>query len=296
MIFPEVAQMIRERALPDGGFAGRGGGEYMPDATAWAIMALTGSGAHGDVISPARSRLAVDQLDDGRVSISPEHPEGFWTTPLAILAWQGASLYREQQTRAIRFLLETTGRHWIWNWKRISATPLGHDPSIQGWPWISNTHSMVEPTATSILALRVAGYEKHKRVREAVRMLLDRQLRQGGWNYGNTIVYGKELHPFPDTTGIALNALSGLAPRDEIRRSLEYLEARMKEVRTPRSLGWGLLGLHAWGIKSPESPRWINETLNRQKMIGPYDTCSLCLLLLANLGNGNPLMINGSDG
>jgi len=286
-----VVQMIRERALPNGGFAGRNGGEYKLDATAWAILALNGSGADGDVISPARSRLAVDQLDDGRVSISPEHPEGLWTTPLAILAWQGASLYREQQTRAIRFLLGTTGRHY----KKSSDSPLGHDPAFRGWPWIVNTHSMVEPTATSILALKVAGYERHDRVREAVRMLLDRQLRQGGWNYGNTTVYGKELRPFPDTTGLALNALSGLAPRDEIRRSLEYLEARMKEVRTPRSLGWGILGLQAWGIKSPESLRWINETLNRQKIIGSYDTCSLSLLLLANLGNGNPLMIHGSD-
>ena len=292
MILHAVAQTILERALPNGGFAGRVGGEYMPDATAWAIMALTGSGAHGEVVSQARSRLAADQLDDGRVSISPEHPEGFWTTPLAILAWQGASLYREQQTRAIRFLLETTGRHF----KRKSDSPMGHDPAIRGWPWIANTHSMVEPTSTSILALRVSGHERHERVREAVRMLLDRQLRQGGWNYGNTIVYGKELYPFPETTGLALYALSGLAPRDEIRRSLEYLEARMKEVRTPRSLGWGLLGLHAWGIKSPESPHWINATLNRQKMIGSYDTCSLCLLLLAHLGNGNLLMIKGSDG
>ncbi len=181
--FP-VDRMLAERVLPDGGFSGQPGGGYMPDATAWAILALAGSRSRADLVRRARTRLAADQLDDGRISVSPEYPDAYWTTSMAILAWQGSRFHHEHQARAIRFLLQTSGRHW----KKDSRSPVGHDTSITGWPWVADTHSMVEPTATSILALRAAGQGAHGRVREAVRMLLDRQLADGGWNYGNTVV------------------------------------------------------------------------------------------------------------
>ena len=99
---------LKKRCLPDGGFSHAAGNGYRPDATAWAIVALLASSAHNDLINPARSRLAKDQLRDGRVSVSQNHPEAFWPTPLAILAWQGSAVHREPQSRAVEFLLNTT--------------------------------------------------------------------------------------------------------------------------------------------------------------------------------------------
>jgi len=271
--------IIRTRVSdPQGGFASQAGGGYRADATAWAAVALAAVALGPDLLQTARARLAAAQLADGRVSLSPQHPEAFWPTSLAIFAWHQAADYGEAQARARRFLLATTGHHW----RRQPDDPYEHDPSLQGWPWIAATHSWVEPTALAILALRITGDGEHERVKEGARLLLDRQLPGGGWNYGNTRIFGRELFPFPESTGLALNALKGLAPQEQIQKSLNYLKSRLQEVRTPLALGWGLMGLASWGEKPAGAQAWISECLERQKRYGPYDTASLSLLLVAS--------------
>jgi hypothetical protein len=274
-----LREALRGRGLGSGGFSNRPGGEYRVDATAWATMALAAAGTEEELVGKARDRLAGGQQEDGRVSVSPGHPAAFWPTPLAILAWHGSRGHREAQSRAVKFLLSTTGKHFV----KDPESPVKHDTSIRGWPWIANTHSMVEPTALSLIALQVAGHGDNERSREATRMMMDRQLPTGGWNYGNTYVYGHELYPQPENTGIALVALAGVALRQDLSRSLEYLESRITRVRAPLSLGWGLLGLGAWEIRPRKAGLWLSESIELQKKYGPYDTTLLSLLLMAFL-------------
>jgi hypothetical protein len=270
---------IRRRVFsPEGGFAGLEGGGYRADATAWGAVALEAVGQSPDWLTTARARLEAQQLADGRVSLSPQHPDAVWLTPLAVLAWHQARDYRDATDKATRFMLATTGRHW----PRNPDLPYEHDPSIKGWPWISATHSWVEPTALAVLALRISGRGEHQRVEEGVRLLLDRQLPGGGWNYGNTRIFGRELFPFPESTGVALNALRGAAEPARVRKSLDYLHSSLREVRTPVALSWGLMGLAAWGEAPPEGGLWIKECLAKQERYGPYDTVSLSLLLVAS--------------
>jgi hypothetical protein len=158
---------------------------------------------------------------------------------------------------------------------------LAHDTSIQGWSWTQDTHSWVEPTSLSILALRVSGLGEHVRVQEGVRLLIDRQLPAGGWNFGNTLVYGTELYPQPDCTGLALSALVDCVPRSEVEKSIKYLASQVTRVRTPLSLGWGILGLGAWGQKPGQTKGWVRECMSRQEKFGAYDTTLVSLLLLA---------------
>jgi hypothetical protein len=272
-------EIIRTRVSdPQGGFAGQTGGSYRPDATAWAAVALAAVGQGADLLKAAQARLAAAQLADGRVSLSPQHPEAFWPTALAIFAWHQAADCREAQARACRFLLATTGHHW----QRQADAPYEHDPALKGWPWIATTHSWVEPTSLAIISLRINGYGEHARVKEGVRLLLDRQLPSGGWNYGNTRIFGRELFPFPESTGLVLNALKGMAPQGQIQKSLDYLKSRLQEVRTPLALGWGVMGLASWGEKPAQAQTWIGECLDRQKRYGSYDTASLSLLIVAS--------------
>ena len=112
-------------------------------------------------------------------------------------------------------------------------------------------------------------------------MLLDRQLPSGGWNYGNTLVYGRELYPQPDMTGAALTALAGLVKEEQLKRSLEYLKERVSRLHTPRSLGWAVLGLGSWQSRPNISDGWIMDCVKRQERYGTYDTTLLSLLLLA---------------
>lgn len=275
-ILPHIED-LRKRLLVEGGFASRPGGKYRPDSTAWAIMALSITGTHTEFLKPSRIRLLKDQLDDGRVTISAEHQDVIWPTSLAIMALHGSSEFDVPKSKAITFLLNTTGEHWA----KKPDQPIDHNTAIKGWPWVLNTHSWVEPTALSIIALRISGYERHQRAQEAQLMLMDRQLPKGGWNYGNTRVFGKELHPMPETTGIALAAIGGQAPNPTIERSIYYLKTNIDTMQTPLSLGWSILGLSACGERPIKFNESVIHCLRNQNRYGIYDTAMLSLMIIA---------------
>jgi len=270
-------EVLSQKVLKDGGFSSKHGGDYRADVTAWSILVLTAADVNSDIVESARRSLVNNQLDDGRLSIHREYPEVFWPTPLAIMAWQGATEYRQPQLRAVRFLLKTTGIHW----EKKQDFPEGHNTMIPGWSWVENSHSWVEPTALSLLALQVTGFGQGKRAQEATKMLMDRMLPQGGWNYGNTFVFEKQLHPDPESTGVALNALAGRVTSESVQGSLDYLKTQVEQIRSPLSLGWGILGLGAWNLRPAKAQEWILESLQRQKQWGEYDSVQLALLLVA---------------
>ena len=272
-------RLLESRALPEGGFPARCGEPFRSDATAWAILALNRHAPGHSLLGPARHRLTAAQDSDGRVSMSREHEEAFWPTALSILAWHGSEAHESHCSRGVQFLLNTRGHHW----RKAPDEPMGHDPSVQGWPWIDDTHSWIEPTALSVLALRVAGHGQHDRIREGILMMLDRQLPHGGWNYGNTTVYGRELHPMPESTGAALSGLAGQTEQRTVARSLDYLQGEVDRSRTPISLGWGLLGLAAWNLWPSNGAALVERCLANQARYGEYDTSAIGLLLLAGL-------------
>ena len=272
-----VHKELSSRLLPDGGILNQSGGQFHVDATAWGILAFRGAGGEQAILERHCARLMREQGEDGRVWVHREHSESYWPTALAILAWQDSLPSQAAQGRAIRFLLETTGVHR----PRRSDELASHDPLIKGWPWVGGTHSWIEPTALAVIALKATGYGQHDRVREAIRMMLDRQLPHGGWNYGNTLVFGRELHPMPESTGAALTGLAGAVAQDTVSRSIEYLQGEVDRLRTPISLGWGLLGLAAWDLWPSNGAALVERCLANQSRYGEYDTSALCLLLLA---------------
>jgi hypothetical protein len=268
---------LKKREFESGGFASNPHGRYLPESTCWAILALSGDFNNRDLIMRARARLAADQLPDGRVCISPDHPEIYWPTSLAVFAWDRSPEYQKNQALATHFLMTSSGTYY----QRKAGSPSAHDPSIKGWSWIAGTHSWVEPTGLAMMALKISGYGRHARVKEATRLLLDRQLPHGGWNYGNTLLFGQELRPMPLSTGIGLSALKDETPRETIQRSITYLQSQVINLHTPRSLGWSLLGLASWQAQPESAPSLIHDCLKRQDRYGVYDTSSLALLLVA---------------
>ena len=271
--FNSHLKILINRVLPDGGFAQQPGSIYCPDATAWAVMALDVAGEHTGLINPARSRLAAGQGPDGRVTTSKEHPDSFWPTSPAVLAWQGSIPHQEAMQKAVSFLLQSAGSVW----EKRADSIFAHDPSVPGWSWNDNAFSWVEPTSLGILALASAGQGEHARVDDGVRLLMDRQLPRGGWNYGNTIVYDQELLPQPDNTGIALTALASRVDRKDVQSSLNYLHDKVQNLRSPRSLSWAIIGLGAWGQRPASAPDMILESLDLQDRFGNYDTTLDCL-------------------
>ena len=272
---------LETRALSDGGFADLPNGTYRADATAWAALVLDAMGptqAH----HAAAQRLCKDQMPDGRVPIDASHPEVWWPTMLAAIAWAGVDRYRTEKDRAVQFILQASGT----NPTKDARDPVGHDTTLRGWSWVEGTHSWVEPTSLSLLALDAAGIHEHPRSEEAVHLLLNRQLPHGGWNYGNTAIFGRELHPMPESTGAALAGLAGRVVLGEVARSLEYLKGEVDRLRTPLSLGWSLLGLAAWDRWPSNGETLITDCLAAQSRYGAYDTSLLCVLMMAAVEGG----------
>jgi hypothetical protein len=268
----------RLAANTPGGYAV--GGEGASEPTALAGLALLAHGKTADA-QVAAGWLAAMQDNAGAIGIGPSRPQPHWATALAILLWQRfgstqtTSVYKDSTDRAVAWALKDHGL------AQEQQPHIGHDTMLIGWSWAAQTHSWVEPTAMFVLALNAVGMQGHARTREAVRLLIDRQLPSGGCNYGNTIVMGQELLPLVQPTGVAMMALAGETethPRTE--QSLKYLEQALAADTTMASLCYGVLGLAAHERRSNEHSAWVRKSYERasREDVGCY---KLALLALA---------------
>jgi hypothetical protein len=250
------ASLLRQRTA-DGAWGYRAGAAAQAEPTAWAGLALLGAGDR-EGASGAAASLAKLQAADGGVPISATSPQPKWPTAPALLLFCAVGAH-EPRRRALEYLLATAGR----TSPPSPADLVQHDGSIVGWPWTASAHSWVEPTALAVLALGRAGAGDHARVREGRRLLLDRAVPSGGWNYGNKIVLDTPLRPQPAPTGLALLALAGTDGGAAVEGGCAYLEGTLPRVRAGVSLGWGLLGLAAWRRRPAAADGWLAEAYER---------------------------------
>jgi hypothetical protein len=247
------ASLLRQ-STADGAWGYRAGTAPQAEPTAWAGLALLGD----DASVRAAAWLAKLQAPDGGVPICATSPQPKWPTAPALLLFCAVGA-GEPRRRALEYLLATEGR----TSPRSPADPVQLDGSIVGWPWTAGAHSWVEPTALAVLALGRAGAGDHARARDGRRLLLDRAVPSGGWNYGNKIVLDMPQRPQPAPTGLALLALAGTDEGAPMAGACEYLEGVLPRVRAGLSLGWGLLGLSAWRRRPAAADGWLAEAYER---------------------------------
>ncbi|MCA9161604.1 MAG: hypothetical protein KDA62_01445 [Planctomycetales bacterium] len=249
---------------------------------------------------PALQWLASKQLPSGAVPVLEEQDEPCWTTSLALMAWQYYHAeYRdrndspkplpsfERQTElAVRWSLAMRG-------EIIDSDDVGHNTRLTGWPWVAGTHSWLEPTALHVIALKAAGHGEHPRVREAIQLLADRLLPNGGCNYGNVVVLGQVLKPHPQPSGVVLLALANedrLAPNitTKLEKTRQYLVETLPIIRSADSLAWILLGLAAHNEDAPGTDQQIAAVASAEvRRGGPL--YRLALLALASRRAAGPL-------
>jgi hypothetical protein len=233
-------------------------GEGIPRTEPTALACLALRAANRDVPAEAECAarwLAALQQPNGAVGIGDglEAPE--WPTSYAALAWGGSKEHLRAAAKACGWLLSQHGSTF-----KDDAKILGHDTTIAGWTWSNGAHSWIEPTAMAVLALRRYGFVRHYRVREGLRLIRNRAIQTGGWNYGNNAVYGTCLRPQPAATGMALAALSGTQTVDPVvSAACDYLEDVAVSSRAPQSLFWALTGLSAWGRRPGSSDEWLRR-------------------------------------
>ena len=264
----------------------RPGGPPATEPTALVAMALA-CGSRPRSGRAAAYWLADTQNPDGSLGPAPGHSRPGWPTALAVAAWFALKplldLESDQRrigaasAEGVDWLLRSAGR----SEPRVSW--MGHDSTLVGWPWVDGTHSWLEPTAWGLLALRASGQGDHPRAREAARLLLDRRLPDGGWNYGNTQVLGRDLRPQVAPTGLALLALLGEPEaQGRLTASLDYLHAAIARRCAPISLALAVLGLAAQGQPPADALARLAEASEHERL-GQARSPQLALLALAGL-------------
>jgi hypothetical protein len=222
-----------------------GGWSYYPskasrlEPTCWALLALSRHGSRPpgvDVISqwPRRAGWLTD---------APRIPANYAFNALAALTLHQDAGGRQEAIRLARALAEARGN---------SAAPLAairQNNGLRAWPWIDATFSWVEPTSLCLLLLkklRQALPEDLARERIAVgeSMLLDRACVAGGWNYGGSNAFGKDLPPYVPTTALALLAMQDRPANPTIARAVRWLLA--EAAREPSALALALIALRVF--------------------------------------------------
>ena len=264
------------------------------EPTAIAALALQAWG-RDDTAERARAWLLGIQADDGSFGVDAANRKPCWPTGWAVLALlpspapvsgreaggEGSSLDKRLRAadKAVAWLLKVAG-HPVQRSDEDQKV-FGHDTTLTGWPWVEGTHSWVEPTAISLLALRRAGKADDARCREAVKLLFDRQLPGGGWNYGNTTVLGNTLRPHVQPTGLALWALAGENGHSaQVKPSLDYLARSLDDKTATASLCYGLVGLATQKAARADAEPWLAAAAART-LAGDASPYKLALLLLA---------------
>ncbi len=253
-------EFIQNTAAAGGGWPYVPGKLPSPEPTSYALLALQERAPHS-CMTEGLDWLRSQVRADGAVILDGD-VEPHWSAGLVLFTLVRFDAFRPIQAQTIQWLLE-------WRGERISADPVSAiDPSLVGWSWNDGTFSWVEPTATTLLALRTAGYGDDPRVEEAERLLRDRVCADGGWNYGNTYVFGQALDAFAPTTAwalLALQATPGVEP--VIERALNFLERRV--LKTPSTLNLALT-IVAFDIFGRSTAKFAELLLERQEEDGSW--------------------------
>lgn len=260
----------------DGGWGYRNGTSSATEATLFAILALAATSS--DSSSPAacpsdRLSQCAQALDQGIQYLkSRQRSDGgwaprdivdqsTWVTALPLLL--PASLQANFGIpRAVDWLVGQTGREsgWVYRLRLfLMGTDSGSSNVSPGWPWYPETAAWVSPTALTLLALRKLESRKASpliktspavkdRCEQGRDYLLARRCADGGWNHGSTRALGYDGPSYPETTGVALLALRGVAGLDA---SLERAERHAADAKSLEAASWLRLGLAAHGRPAP---------------------------------------------
>lgn len=299
-----VEELLSRRGNSAGWGHHRGCGQYSAEATALATLAgwqRLDALARTAILDSWKSR----QLPDGGwTSIAPLSSAGNW--PTAIIANTLAQVAPQHPSlpKALRSLVAAEPGEAFWLWRlrfRTTDTQVRFDPSKYGWSWVSDSVSWVIPTAGVILALErgrhlrlIRGREVERRLALGCSMLLDRMCPGGGWNAGNSVVYGVALAPHIDATSLALAGLRFHYRLPEVRQSFSWLLAA--DCSSAFSLACKILALQSYAdVRSNARPALeaaqAKLALLTQEPAQIADTSTLALSIVALSGSPNPFAL-----
>jgi len=200
--------------------------------------------------------------------------------------------HEDRVVKAAQWVLRHEGRGFGWLAKWVSAfsfkkksVELNED--LIGWPWTAGTFSWVEPTSYFLIALKkvrrkLARTNAAERIRQGELMVYDRMCKDGGWNYGNSVVLGEKLWPYPDVTAVALVALQDHRDEDANRKSLKALEGMLRDVDSGLALSWSIICASLYGRDAAQWKQRLARGFAKTRFLEENKSVALALLALGD--------------
>jgi len=283
LIASALQYALATRQLRSGGWSYFGSPQVNIESTCLGALALIG-------LDESRSANALaclfrSQLSSGAWPVFIPDTEPSWATSLAIITLNVLSDSADARDHAVDWAVTDKGREgsWFWRYKFKIDRAVRFRPELYGWPWTEGTCSWVIPTGLMMVALKQYVFCKARtdataRLRLGTQMLLDRSCPDGGWNAGNSVVYGVPLPAHVESTAIALLGLQREADHSLIRAGLQWLESAIGSEKGISSLSWTVLCLAAYGHNFTSVQGRIAALLN-----GGYEHLNSATLALAIL-------------
>jgi hypothetical protein len=164
---------------------------------------------------------------------------------------------------------------------------------LPGWPWHSGTSNWIEPTAWCTLALKQAGSapSRDARIRDAERVLVDRCCAEGGWNYGNSNMLGKELVPYVSSTAAVLLALQDRPALPEVRRSAAWLSANWRKEPSAMALSLVMVAMRALRMPTDDARRALQARIASEGAPANLVSCAQALYAMNGADRGYPAFV-----
>ncbi len=250
--------------------------DTVEDAAEWSRFAI-----------PHLQWLARTQRADGLLVDASDAPANFTSNGLAACVLAHLERVRPKADtadlrRLVGGIINTKGMS-------VSDPDPRQDNRLQGWPWMPDTFSWLEPTAWCVLALKKAGQRSREataRIDEGDKLIVNRVCESGGWNYGNASVIGQDLRPYVPTTAIALIAMQDRPRTAAVERSVSWLrDSRLKEP-SATALALASIALRIHGLPVEDVDMRLADDVDRAVRLGNVHALAMMLYALSSSMHG----------
>ena len=289
-----ATNILLETQNGDGGWGAIPGKRSNTEVTSLVLLALESASADRAYIAKAKNWLVMRQFADGSWPFNDTTKEPSWSTALATLALgaEDSTADRRHAIKAASWLLDQAGGKpgllaklilLIKGQKRVVRL----DQNLIGWPWTAGNFSWVEPTSYCLIVLKrlqrlLPADRVRERIAQAEMLIYDRMCDGGGWNYGNSEVFGEKLWPYPDVTSLALIATHDHPERRENKLSLGVLRDLTLKTDSGLALGWALICFAAYGLQDAALKHALEQRFAQSKYLEETKTLALAILALSN--------------
>lgn len=286
----DLVEQLHERLRDNanaGGWAYQAGKGSRIESTCWALIALNGTAAGtsaGDTSAIPHAHLSyLRGLQNTAGFLIETDPSLINVTAnaMALITFRalGGAAYVESAQRLQAALVALKG-------VSLSEPDAKQDNTLQGWPWVRDTFSWVEPTAWALLALKresraIGTTVAAARQDEAERLLLNRVCAGGGWNYGNASTLGQDLRAYVPTTAMALLALQNRRSLSAVQQSLKTLIEHQASERGTISLALASTCLKLYGTAADRVDEALMQTARRSDSDGNLLAVAMALYALS---------------